>query len=437
MGGGSDIVSSLPVKEYFEVRQIEPTVDKLLELAATAPATPKAQIAQLFALRQLAVDADAVKKSAKAADVRKLLRDIADGKKANDATGFAAEYAARTLIALDGGKEKPVKRGTWREGAAWLPKEITFFGGVDSRDARPGDAAADLTAMLAAIPKRDKEQMFDAIEKIGNIRLERIVGGSAARAVPTESANGKIHGDIFVRITGRGNPKWIGDALTATGPGMKLTERKLGNKDVRILSSTGPYGPCMALVGDSDFLMAGFDQVFEFRKPAKDEEKVEVKAEDPTVNLEKMLALAAKPGEDVTSGVLKAELAKVPATASGLLVGAIPPNALKGAPFPSPERIFGHATRGAGGIDVNLKLSMKGKNEAEQIVEAIAESKKSALAALAQAPKKQAPIPINLAPVVSFLESIQTQSDGNGVQLQMLVPADIGTIFSAFFFARM
>ena len=150
MGGGGDIVSALPAKEYFQFRQIEPTVEKLVELAQTEPASGKAQIAQLFALRQLAHDIDAVTKSGKVAEIRQLLRLIADGKKANDAAGFAADYAGVALAALDGTKLVSRNRGGWREGAAWLPKETTLLAGFDSKDQKPGDPSGPTCRALFA-----------------------------------------------------------------------------------------------------------------------------------------------------------------------------------------------------------------------------------------------------------------------------------------------
>ena len=112
VGGGSmDIVSSLPAKEYFKAREMEVSANRLMELAAQSPDSPKNQIGQLFALAHLANEPDLLKKSPKLAEHRRLLGEIAQGKKANDPNGFAVQYAERVLLALDGQQPPPARNG--------------------------------------------------------------------------------------------------------------------------------------------------------------------------------------------------------------------------------------------------------------------------------------------------------------------------------------
>ena len=103
-GGNLELAAAVPTKEYFAARNIDLKVERLVELASQTPDSPKKQIEQLVALRHLTTDLDLLKKSEKLAAYRATLKEIADGKKAVDASGFAAEYAQKTLIALDGGK---------------------------------------------------------------------------------------------------------------------------------------------------------------------------------------------------------------------------------------------------------------------------------------------------------------------------------------------
>jgi hypothetical protein len=104
--GGIDIVSLIPPREYFKAREIEPSIEKLVELAGASPTSGKTQIAQLLALRLLATEAESLKKSPILAKTRELLQEIAHGRRAKDPTGFAPVYAKRALAALEGGKEE-------------------------------------------------------------------------------------------------------------------------------------------------------------------------------------------------------------------------------------------------------------------------------------------------------------------------------------------
>ncbi|MBM4071313.1 MAG: hypothetical protein FJ271_20600 [Planctomycetes bacterium] len=250
--GRNDIVSLIPPREYFTARKLEPTIDKLLALAGEPPTSGARQIAQLLALRQLADDAAAVKKSPRAGDIRAVLQQIAAGKKANDPTGFAADYAKRALAAIDGGKHEPRAVAGWKEGLAWIPDNVTLLGGVDSRGAPVGRKAPDLAPLFAVIPKEAKTHMFDMIDKLGNIRVDRLVFGF--RELPNQEF------EYFVRATGKLNPKWMADLVRAAQ--VKIEERAATTGPIyRIIRPLAPNGkaPAMALVGDSEFLLAGAD----------------------------------------------------------------------------------------------------------------------------------------------------------------------------------
>src|SRR5262249_52835806 len=121
-GGNVDIVSTLPAKEYFKARDIEVSAGKLMELGAENPASAKKQFAQLMALSHLASEPDLIGKSAKAAEYRKTLGDIASGTKAADPQGFASDYAKRVLRALSGEKAPAPARRAWKDGIKFLPE---------------------------------------------------------------------------------------------------------------------------------------------------------------------------------------------------------------------------------------------------------------------------------------------------------------------------
>jgi hypothetical protein len=417
-GGGVDVATVIPAKEYFKARDIDPTVEKLIDLAGQQPDSPKTQMAQLLALRQLTADVESLKKSAKLADHRRLIKDIAAGKKANDATGFAADYAKRLLVALDGGKIEATKRGTWREGAAWIPSHVNFLSGVDSSGMKATDMKVpELTPVFGLMPKEAKDMFFDSLDKLGNFRLDRFVLGMA------EPEKGKM--ELYARITGKGDPERLLAFMKEMGAKPNVQERT-GPNGVKIRVLTFDHdNPALAMVGDSDFLIAGFPP----DGPRNKDGSQHIKA------LEKMLALALKPGPDATQGVLKDQLAKVPAAANGILVGELPSAMQKGAPFPMPQKILAHSQRTAGGIDFVMNATMAGEAESKQLVQTIAQGRDAGIQQLGKLQGQPLPIPgVNINSIINLLESIQLQTDGAGMQLRMLVPSDAVLSLPGFFF---
>ena len=260
------------------------------------------------------------------------------------------------------------------------------------------------------LPKQAKQPVFEGIEKFGNVRVDRIVLGVI---------RGKNDSpDMCVRITGKWNPTW---ALAEMPAGAKIAKRTIAGRSVQLIEPRLGV-PALAIVDDSDVLVTG---LMNSRVEVKVVNGKQAVVEHPADadGIEKMLALVAKPGDDALHGTLKDDLAKVPAAACGIVVGTIPAPMRDGAPFPMPERIFAHATRGPGGLDVRVKATMKGENDANQLVQTIAQGRDAALKQLAQLQGKAPPVPgMDLSGITSLLESIQLQSDGGGVQLQMLVP---------------
>src|SRR5437588_264398 len=91
------------------------------------------------------------------------------------------------LLALlgggDGGQEVTSKVSGWKEGAAWIPSSVRFFAGFEARGPGVRNQLLPVTPYLA-----------DAIEKVGNVRLDRVVVGLEPLA--------KDNFEFFVRITG-------------------------------------------------------------------------------------------------------------------------------------------------------------------------------------------------------------------------------------------
>ena len=138
LSGGTtstDLVALVQPKHYFEYRQFEPSIDKMVDLAGEDPKDAKTQITQLTSLRYLADESAALKKSPKYAAHRQALEEIAAGKKAQDPEGFAKDYANRVLMKLDNAKPKAVKRGALHEDTLnWFPAHATLVGVIDLTD---------------------------------------------------------------------------------------------------------------------------------------------------------------------------------------------------------------------------------------------------------------------------------------------------------------
>src|SRR5262245_11010654 len=179
LGFGSnsrDLVSYLNPDDYFASRKVDARVENLLNLAAKAPETGKDQVMQLLAIRKLA-------EARKDGRVRALLTQIAERKKGQDRLGFAEDYARRALAQLDG-KPAPVatlpKTSLRTEAYAWFPKDAALVAGFDLRPV-PGVPAADITTLQELVTKflrqGNMDKVFDAVEKLGNMRVDRFSMG--------------------------------------------------------------------------------------------------------------------------------------------------------------------------------------------------------------------------------------------------------------------
>src|SRR4051812_39880890 len=102
-GQPTNLASLLAPQDYFKTREIETSIERMVELAGKDPVDGPTQLAQLLAMRVLGED-DKFTKSPNYAAQRAVLEAIASGKKAQDRVGFAREYAQRLLARIDGAK---------------------------------------------------------------------------------------------------------------------------------------------------------------------------------------------------------------------------------------------------------------------------------------------------------------------------------------------
>jgi hypothetical protein len=208
-GVGSDLVSLVDANAYFQAHNITVTTDKLVELATKDPVDGKTQIAQLLALRQLAVDAAKIKKAKNYQEILKKIENVAQGKTAQDPEGFAAEYARMTAKALGSDKVRPLVRlmpenSARQDAFTWFPQSVKFVAAVDFRGDQPltagaGKALRELYAQF--VPLQAWDEVFKVVDKLGNVRIDRFAIGY------TPAAGKDDEGRIYMRISGKGDPK--------------------------------------------------------------------------------------------------------------------------------------------------------------------------------------------------------------------------------------
>lgn len=396
----TDLVEMAQPGDFFKSRQIEPTVDQLLDLAIADPTTGQAQIRQLMALRQIAVDADNFKKAKNYATNRMALEEVAEGKRAQDPLGFAQEYARRALARLDGKKLAPAKSRPLREDALnWFPADTKLAFALDARPS--GDALDDtLKQLLKLMPETAKGQMYDQMEKWGNIRIERFAFGMV-------DAEKRDDQKIFMRFTGKGNQAWIAESLTtAVGGITPLQSRQFKDADGTPITQLQQKNraPVFLLVGQTDLLIVGYS-------------KFDGKHEDVVAET---LDVRAKKKPHAGTGTLKDRLAKISDKAIALLVGDLPNDEFKRLIEPVPTKISAFVERTPMGLDVKLESAMADAGEAAKLVETVGGLRKKGIAGLQQAmmnPPPPGTPPIPYQAIITFVESVQVQNQGDTVRI--------------------
>ena len=315
----TDLVGLVQPQHYFESRQVRVSIDSMIDIALTDPKDGKAQIMQLTALRYMADESVAFKKASNYATNREAIELIAQGKKAQDKVGFAKEYAQRLLDKLDGKKPAVVKTGpVGADALAWFPADVTLAGALDLRGAGNADPAKDaIKDILKVMPEREKIQMYNVIEKMGNIRIERI-------AFAYTDGHEKRNSKFYFRFTGKGSQEGMLEFFNAIdgGRGRRQSREIKDDKGmpITLLEEPNDHAPVLMLVGNTDLVMVVQERVYV--KPAKGQPAPEQpKGEDL---VQHVLDARSKKKPNAAAGKLKDSLAKVPDKAVGLLVGDIP-----------------------------------------------------------------------------------------------------------------
>lgn len=403
-GQANDFAMLLHPPSYFKARGEEVTVENLIRIASQTGDTPKAQIAQLLALRQLNDDVDQIKKHAKFVDLRRDIEAIATGAKGRDPGGFAKEYALRVVAKLDGA---PMPRNATedpRELLRWFPEDATIVSAIDLRNVQPIPGADALLGRLTKIVP-DREKLFELADQVGNIRFDAVAWGYREAVNPNDS------GQWFLRIKGRFNHRWIveqakkmlGDLIEVTdvpGDGPRVTRVRLKQE--------GELPKTFAIVGDTD-LIAGY----EYGQAPRD-----------LALLEKMLTIRATQGANATTGSLKDDLKLLQKDAMLMVAGRYP----KGASwlFPvSALTLRGQVLHTRQGFDFTLDKTFESPEKAKEYVQFIVKSREQAIAFVKGLGQNGLPFPLPIGEIEKMLESIQAQAQGSSATMRMLVSNEL------------
>jgi hypothetical protein len=377
-GAPTDLVSLIDGPDYFKARSIEVSADKMAELAGKGPSEGQTSVAQLLAIRWLG-EHPAEAKQVRGA--REGLQKIAEGDRAKDPQGFARDYARRALARLDG-KAAPAPtmpaNSVRDEALRWFPAPSTIFGGLEFRPPRGVKVEEDpmLWATMAnLIPARERTEMYKFADQVGNIRLDRV----SFAVIPDPDQDQRTR--LFIRYTGRGDRKRLAEFLRQNMGDAALKEQKSDDDKPISIVNTKRGGPAIAIVGDTDLIMAGYPGAHGPQQPARDVEVVE----------EALQVMAGKK-PSIVKGSYAGTLRNSPAQAVGLAVGNLPQKwrdelTGKGSPFRGfPQDFNVTLTRSTKGASVSFTGAAATAGEAKAFVESVNTLKQQAAEGLKKLP---------------------------------------------------
>jgi hypothetical protein len=407
-GTPNDLVSWIPPEDYFQAREIELNSGAMLRLAGSEPKSGKASFQQLLALRWLTEHPAELKKEKEA---RKLLETLAAGKM-GDAQGFTRHYASAALAALDG---KTLPPSTMPENSvkvdalSWFPEKCSIFGAADLRPSRdskmpPDDSLRNFGQRALLLGSaRARNEIYAFAEAVGNFRVDRVaMAGQAAD-------NGKI----YIRVTGLADHARLAGAIANLMQANVKEEKGPKGEPISLIDQVD-QSPAMALVGDTDLIIAGYDR-------NNQRNNMEV--------VKEVLAVRAAGKGSLTSG--QAELLKrAPALATGLAgCSQIPEHIRKGVTGPGspftvvPEHFL--IDRSAG-KDAQIRgyAAFDKAEDAKAFVAGVDKLKDLGIAGLKNVPEEAKVKKESLALLIKTLEGVKASADGKTVNGDVHISPD-------------
>ncbi len=406
---GNDTASLIDPAGYLKAHGLELKAERLAALITREAKGGKEQMTQLLAIRWLGAHPAEAKKAEGALDA---LRAVADGKKGQDAFGFARDHAARALARIEGKPvpaARPIPPGSVRADAlSWFPAEATLFGAVDLRSAGnpPAlDPDAVSTLLWRIGPEEAWKPVYDFVDAVGNLRLDRV---SFAVEI-NEKAHDKSR--IWVRFTGAGDLKGLDGFLAAMYP--EREERKGPGGEPIVIRTKKGGAPAFVSIGKTDFLITGYE--------ANKGNHVEV--------VDALLDVRAGKGKSVVNGPFAKVLEEVREKSQGLFMADVPESfrddVLRGlgdTPFKAvPRRVVVEVTGGKT-LAARAQGTMKDEEEAAATARALDQLKVLGIQALKNRPRE---VPADLAEIGrKVLEGAKVAAGGATVTASVQVPAE-------------
>jgi hypothetical protein len=407
-GTSNDVVALIDAPAYFKSREVEISLDKMLELAQKT-GEGKSQIMQLLAIRRLGSNFPDDK-----AKIIQILAPVAKGEKAQDRLGFSKEYAIRSLRQLGSNMALPAAKGErnlTRDLLGWFPIAPTVVGAIYVAPASTADPKAEtqIRALLGKIiPDKERAEFFDFADKVGNVRIDGFGFGVLAVENPPEKWRTYLH------LKGKADPKLIAAVIAGLIPNGQLQEEKdAKGMPVRIVTAPN-VPPAFAFVGDTDLLMAGYGRT----------------ESDHLELLRQMLKVRAEGKGSVLAGHLADALKRVSPKAFALVVGALSEEARRdfgrglSVPLPVPNHIHLEATRSDQAIGLSLACTYETEDRAKEFVDGLAKVNKQAIGALEKIPADKLPAETNKL-LQTTLKSFRIDLNGKTATLHSQVSAEL------------
>lgn len=407
-GGEADLASYIEVADYYKSRNLELTPAKVVELLAKDQDKGNMKMAQLLGIRWLGENPAEAKKHAAA---KPALEKVLKWTKKQDPQGFYKEYAQAALARLDG-KQPAVrtipKDSLTAEGLKWFPANAHIVMGLDTRSAgkNPLPQQPALKKFIQTqMPAGMKQEIYGFADAVGNVRLDRLT------MTMSMDPAGKRPEKIYVRITGLADRQRLASFLQIKNKQATSKEEKAKDGTPVTLMEMSQRDPAIALVGDTDLIVAGRD------RPDKDSLDIVKEVLD--------VRAAAKPS--FLTGALAKTLKDVPAQASGLVAGEsfneLERNIKRafGEQVKMPKKYAIYLTRDKG-VEVHARAETEKAEEAKAWVDAVAEQKKKALAGLKQVPKEAKISKDLLALMEKTIEGAKAEAKGTKVEGKLVVP---------------
>jgi hypothetical protein len=405
----TDWMSMVQPTEYFKSRDIDPTLDRMIDFVIEDVNSPKVQIRQLAALQHLANESDKFKQGKNYNLNRMAIEEIAEGKRGKDPAGFGQEYARRLLAKLDGAKFPATKFRPLRQDALnWFPADTKLALAFDmnqlqelSNDTRKG--------ILTTLSDFSRLNLYDQLEAMGNLRVDRLAFAIVDAEKPDDQK-------IFMRISGKGNQAWIADALIGrSGDQFQVKKTKDADGTPILTLHSNNAGACVVLIGNTDMIVVSY-------------QNFDGKHEDLVAEL---LAVRAKKKPHAGDGNLKDRLASIPDKAIGFLVGDLPgdmKNEIGQMLDPVPAKFSAYVERAPMGLDVKAETVMKNAAEADKFVAKAGALRKEGIEGLQQAmkePPQPGLPPVPFQAITTLAESVQVKNKGERVQISGFIGSNL------------